>query len=186
MADIFGSQNTNIVSFSKLQVAISLPSPNRHCIGNDVMYDVCKRACCVVSFYVNMADIRLLFNKSYAKKWKSNNDSDASKLLSPKTDTDDQHVAPGLIECESSETLQSAQLGLPPSNDSESECEFATDDCRCYSSEPEEKDHRGECDDLVPVDECSSSESAGEEMKMTMTMCQRHSQSQLQIRAHHH
>ena len=36
-----------------------------------------------------MADIRLIFNKSYAKKQKINNDEEASKLLPPKTDTDE-------------------------------------------------------------------------------------------------
>jgi len=48
-----------------------------------------------------------------------------------------------------------AQVGLPTSSDSKSESESATDDYCGYS-----RDHQSECDDLVPVDECSSSESA--------------------------
>ena len=36
-----------------------------------------------------MADIRLIFNKLYAKKRKNNNDEEASKLLPPKTDTNE-------------------------------------------------------------------------------------------------
>ena len=48
------------------------------------------------------------------------------------------------------------QVGLP-SSDSESECKSETGG---YGSEPEEKYHHGEGDDLVPVDICSGSESA--------------------------
>ena len=36
-----------------------------------------------------MADIRLILNKSYTKKRQINNDEEASKLLPPKTDTDE-------------------------------------------------------------------------------------------------
>ena len=119
-----------------------------------------------------MADIRLLFNKSCAKKRrKINSDEEASKLLPPSTDTDEQHEAPVVIERESDETLQSetvvvgldvaAQVGLPPS-ESESEYESETDGYG-YDTEPEEKDHHCEGDDLVPADECSGSESAREE-----------------------
>jgi hypothetical protein len=85
-----------------------------------------------------MTDIRLLFNKSCAKspkRRKMNNDEEASKVPS-KTDTDEQHEAPGLIERESGETLQSetaetvsvrldvaAQVDLPPTREAESESE---------------------------------------------------------------
>lgn len=116
-----------------------------------------------------MTDIRLLFNKSCAKtpkRRKINNDEEACKLPS-KTDTDngdEQHEAPGLVERECGETLQSetvevrldvaAQVGLPPTMDTDSESQSETDG---YGSEPEEQDNQGigKGDDhyLVPVDD---------------------------------
>ena len=51
---------------------------------------VCKRDCRrAVLFDINIADIRLTFNKSHTKKIKITNDEEASKLLPPKTDTDE-------------------------------------------------------------------------------------------------
>ena len=51
---------------------------------------VCKRDCRGAAlFYINITHIRLIFNKSYAKKWKINNDEETSKLIRPKPDIDE-------------------------------------------------------------------------------------------------
>ena len=141
-----------------------------------------------------MADIRLLFNKSCAKKRrKINGDEEASKLLPPSTDNDEQHEAPVVIERESDETLQSetvvvgldvaAQVGLPPS-ESESEYESETDGYGYDTLNRKKKITIVKATTWSRLMNAPVRNQLEKKMEMAITnsMRHRHSQSQLQVR----